>query len=170
VLLSVASDTAPYTTDGKAPADEVPIQTRAAADVFCAEAVSDDKLEVAVFPRLVLGAEVTLTANTTVSVAAVAAAKLTVTGTVTVSPVLADGTVPTTIDEMVLPVPAAAFAGAVAESNPNPNADTATSAMRLRVVFVDICFLSIVDPGAFPRSAWHKKDLSYDMSASFCAS
>jgi hypothetical protein len=53
---------------------------------------------------------------------------------------------------------------------PRPNAETATSAMRLRVVFVDICFLSIVDPRTFPGSAWHKKALSYDMSASFCAS
>ena len=29
------------------------------------------------------------------------------------------------------------------ESIPKPNAATATSAMRLKVVFVDICFLSI---------------------------
>jgi hypothetical protein len=36
-----------------------------------------------------------------------------------------------------------ADAGTV-ESRPNPNVETATSAMRLRVVFVDICFLSLV--------------------------
>ena len=59
----------------------------------------------------------------------------------------------------------------IAETRPKPKAETATSAMRLRVVFVDICFLSLkVDPRAFPESAWHKKALSYDMSASFCAS
>jgi len=34
-----------------------------------------------------------------------------------------------------------------------PNAATATSAMRLKVVFVDICFLSIVDPRTIRRSA-----------------
>jgi hypothetical protein len=31
------------------------------------------------------------------------------------------------------------------ERTPRPNAATATSAMRLNVVFVDICFLSIVE-------------------------
>ena len=33
--------------------------------------------------------------------------------------------------------------GATTEFIPKPNVDTATSAMRLRSVFVDICFLSI---------------------------
>jgi hypothetical protein len=54
----------------------------------------------------------------------------------------------------------AALAGETAENSPKPKAETATSAMRLRVVFVDICFLSLVDPGAFPRSAWQRKELS----------
>jgi hypothetical protein len=59
--------------------------------------------------------------------------------------------------------PTAAEEG-IAETIPKPNAETATSAMRLRVVFVDICFLSIkVGSRAFPESAWHKKALSYDM-------
>jgi Mrp family chromosome partitioning ATPase len=40
-----------------------------------------------------------------------------------------------------------------AESIPNPSDATATSAMRLKVVFVDICFLSIVDLENFPSSA-----------------
>jgi hypothetical protein len=35
-------------------------------------------------------------------------------------------------------------------SNPKPNADTATSAMRLRSVFVDICFLSISQEQELP--------------------
>ncbi|MBV5280427.1 MAG: hypothetical protein J0651_04065, partial [Actinobacteria bacterium] len=39
------------------------------------------------------------------------------------------------------PVPAALEG--TTESRPKPKADTATSAMRLRSVFVDICFLSI---------------------------
>ena len=37
-----------------------------------------------------------------------------------------------------------------AENRPNPIADTATSAMRLRSVFVDICFLSISQDQEFP--------------------
>jgi hypothetical protein len=42
-----------------------------------------------------------------------------------------------------------AFAG-ITETRPKPNADTATSAMRLRSVFVDICFLSISRSREFP--------------------
>jgi len=54
----------------------------------------------------------------------------------------------------------AAFAGTI-DKRPKPNADTATSAMRLRVVFVDICFLSIkVDSEAFPESAWRENNHS----------
>jgi len=49
-----------------------------------------------------------------------------------------------------LPVIAAALEGA-ADSRPNPIADTATSAMRLRSVFVDICFLSISQDQEFPE-------------------
>jgi hypothetical protein len=43
----------------------------------------------------------------------------------------------------------AAFAG-ITDNRPNPIADTATSAMRLRSVFVDICFLSISQDQEFP--------------------
>ena len=50
--------------------------------------------------------------------------------------------------------PAVACDGAT-ERTPRPNAATATSAMRLNVVFVDICFLSIVDLRNFRRSAWN---------------
>jgi len=45
--------------------------------------------------------------------------------------------------------PAPAIAG-TDESSPKLNADTATSAMRLRSVFVDICFLSISRSREFP--------------------
>jgi hypothetical protein len=38
-----------------------------------------------------------------------------------------------------------------ADNRPKPNADTATSAMRLRSVFVDICFLSISQDQEFPN-------------------
>jgi hypothetical protein len=47
----------------------------------------------------------------------------------------------------------AAFEGTT-DIKPKPKAETATSAMRLRVVFVDICFLSLVEPEDFSRSAW----------------
>jgi len=43
-----------------------------------------------------------------------------------------------------------ALAGEIAETVPNPKAATATSAMRLKVVFVDICFLSISRAREFP--------------------
>jgi hypothetical protein len=45
--------------------------------------------------------------------------------------------------------PAAAFDGTT-DRSPNPNEATATSAMRLRSVFVDICFLSISRSEEFP--------------------
>jgi len=40
------------------------------------------------------------------------------------------------------------------DMRPKPKAETATSAIRLSVDFVDICFLSLVDPEDFSRSAW----------------
>jgi hypothetical protein len=46
----------------------------------------------------------------------------------------------------------AAVAGEVART-PAPRAATATSAMRLRSVFVDMFFLSLVEIGHFPISA-----------------
>jgi hypothetical protein len=53
--------------------------------------------------------------------------------------------------EIVNSVTAAAPANeGAAENSPKPNADTATSAMRLRSVFVDICFLSISRVREFP--------------------
>jgi hypothetical protein len=44
----------------------------------------------------------------------------------------------------------AAVAGATDVRTPKPNAATATSAMRLKVVFVDICFLSFSREQEFP--------------------
>jgi hypothetical protein len=40
------------------------------------------------------------------------------------------------------------------ERTPKPNAATATSEIRLKVVFVDMFFLSLVDPRNFRGSAW----------------
>jgi hypothetical protein len=45
--------------------------------------------------------------------------------------------------------PVSALAGATVRT-PKPNAATVTSAMRLKVVFVDICFLSISRSEEFP--------------------
>jgi hypothetical protein len=53
------------------------------------------------------------------------------------------------IDPISAEVVASAIAGET-DKTPNPNADTATSAMRLRSVFVDICFLSISRSREFP--------------------
>jgi hypothetical protein len=50
---------------------------------------------------------------------------------------------------VAVPALFAALEGA-ADTRPKPNADTATSAMRLRSVFVDICFLSISQEQEFP--------------------
>ncbi len=52
-------------------------------------------------------------------------------------------------------VPSAALADGTAttESSPAPSAVTAASAMRLRSVFVDIFFLSLVSCGNFPKLA-----------------
>jgi hypothetical protein len=44
----------------------------------------------------------------------------------------------------------AALAGATEVRTPKPKAATATSATRLKVVFVDICFLSISQDQEFP--------------------
>jgi hypothetical protein len=46
------------------------------------------------------------------------------------------------------------------DRTPRPKVATATSATRLKVVFVDMCFLSIVDPRTFRRSAWASNALS----------
>jgi hypothetical protein len=51
-----------------------------------------------------------------------------------------------------------ADAGAT-DRTPAPNAATATSAMRLRSVFVDMFFLSLVEFGHFPDSARRSFDL-----------
>jgi len=55
--------------------------------------------------------------------------------------------------EVMLFVPAATVRAAEAgtvDNTPRPKAATATSAMRLKVVFVDICFLSISRSEEFP--------------------
>jgi hypothetical protein len=50
-----------------------------------------------------------------------------------------------------------ALAGAIDVKTPSPSDATATTAMRLKFVFVDICFLSIVEKGTIPNSALVEK-------------
>jgi hypothetical protein len=62
-------------------------------------------------------------------------------------------TPPTHVNEVVLGDTEelnVADAGATDVKTPKPKAATATSAMRLKVVFVDICFLSISRSEEFP--------------------
>jgi hypothetical protein len=85
----------------------------------------------------------------TVSVSVVAALVVTVTGTVIVE------TCPTTA-VFAVAVPRAQVVGAAAfegtdDKRPKPREATATSATRLKVVFVDICFLSISRVLEFPE-------------------
>jgi hypothetical protein len=75
---------------------------------------------------------------------------------VAVSPVSCDAVAAETEKSTALAV---AFEGTT-ERAPKPKAATVTSAMRLKVVFVDICFLSIVDPRTIRGSAWNKRTCS----------
>jgi hypothetical protein len=61
--------------------------------------------------------------------------------------------VPTTVNDVypTLKLLSAADAGVTEVKTPKPIAATATSAMRLKVVFVDICFLSISRTEEFPQ-------------------
>jgi hypothetical protein len=59
------------------------------------------------------------------------------------------------------PVGSAALAELIPTIPPRLKAATVTSAMRLKVVFVDICFLSIkVTAGNFPPVAWPRSAFS----------
>jgi hypothetical protein len=97
----------------------------------------------------VAGAEITFADTTIESDASSAAAKFRVTDVVARTPARAGLDAPTDTDEAVRAV-GAADAGATDDNVPKPKAATATSAMRLKVVFVDICFLSISRVREFP--------------------
>jgi len=90
---------------------------------------------------------VTFTATVNVSVPAVNAGIVNETGTKVSLPARAAPIVPIVIAVGVF---SAAEAGATEDNTPRPKAATATSAMRLKVVFVDICFLSISRSEEFP--------------------
>jgi hypothetical protein len=92
------------------------------------------------------GAEVISALIVIVSVATVPEGRYTFTGTYEATPLRAAGRSPTTIDAAVRAV---AVEGTT-DNIPKPKAATATSATRLKVVFVDICFLSISRTLEFP--------------------
>jgi curli biogenesis system outer membrane secretion channel CsgG len=94
----------------------------------------------------VAGAEVIFTAAVNVSFAS-AAVCVTVIKVLDFTPIREGDGVPA---ETVTPVSVAALAGATDVRTPRPKAATATSATRLKVVFVDICFLSISRSEEFP--------------------
>jgi hypothetical protein len=109
----------------------------------------------ALFPEVVVwyrtdpvGAEITFAVTVIVSVVAADAAKTAVTGRLATTPGRIAGIVPAVRDETALL--AVALAGATEVRTPRPKAATATSATRLKVVFVDICFLSISRVREFP--------------------
>jgi len=91
------------------------------------------------------GAATKIAATAAVSVATAVLAIVTGTTMLTAWPVVPPYTtgVPTVTDVLAL-------AGATEVRTPKPREATATSAMRLKVVFVDICFLSISRSEEFP--------------------
>jgi hypothetical protein len=84
-----------------------------------------------------------------VSVTAKPVGKLNVTGMICMTPARAPVTFATVIVDGLETV-GTAEAGATELRTPIPKAATATSATRLKVVFVDICFLSISRDWEFP--------------------
>jgi hypothetical protein len=103
---------------------------------------------VAVMCFEVAGAEITFAETIVVSPSTSAAAYPRVMVDVTAAPARATDGAPAVIDVAVLSL--AAKADGIDVSTPRPKAATATSAMRLKVVFVDICFLSISRSREFP--------------------
>jgi len=95
-----------------------------------------------------VGRAATFADTAKVSPLTVVADKVTGIETVIVSPTAAAVVVNVPID--IVPVAALAAGTAVTDKSPPINAATATSAMRLKVVFVDICFLSISRVREFP--------------------
>jgi hypothetical protein len=138
------------------------IDAAAAADTFAVRAVAVSTVGV---PRSVVAAvagELIVTSPTVIPAGAsvydnatvivsedVSCKKDTVALTVTAVPTVVEAVA---AERASVSACTAAFEGAT-ERTPRPKAATATSATRLKVVFVDICFLSIVDPRTIRRSA-----------------
>jgi len=90
----------------------------------------------------VVGQARIFTPTTTVSVAAAVEGRFRTIGVDENDPERCDSEVPTAMLVASSSAPAA-LAGATEVNTPKPNVATTTSATRLKVVFVDICFLSI---------------------------
>jgi hypothetical protein len=97
------------------------------------------------------GADTTRTLTEKVSLPAVVNGAVTVIGVVLTTPTWAAGTVPIVTAVGAMAALPEADAGATDVSTPKPREATATSATRLKVVFVDICFLSISQVREFPE-------------------
>jgi len=95
------------------------------------------------------GAEITRATTVNESAPAIVhpAGRLSVTGVEHATPTRQVATVPTVTEVGESPVTAC---DGTTDNIPKPKAATATSAMRLKVVFVDICFLSISRVREFP--------------------
>jgi hypothetical protein len=96
------------------------------------------------------GAETTAAAITVVSAARFVAAIETVDVAVYATPVRPEGLVVVIAPTVTSPGRTTAAFDGTTESVPKPREATATSATRLKVVFVDICFLSISRVREFP--------------------
>jgi hypothetical protein len=103
----------------------------------------------AVENEVAAGDETTRAIMLRVSVIAKPVGKLNVTGMICSTPARAPVTFATVIDDG-LATDGTAEAGTTEVRTPIPKAATATSATRLKVVFVDICFLSISRSREFP--------------------
>jgi hypothetical protein len=121
-------------------APEATVDNTAATPGVAALAVEND---------VAAGDETTRATMLRVSVTAKPVGKLNVTGMICMTPARAPVTFATVIDDG-LATDGTAEAGATELRTPIPKAATATSATRLKVVFVDICFLSISRDWEFP--------------------
>jgi hypothetical protein len=97
------------------------------------------------------GREVTATEYTIVSADAVVPAVVAVKFVVAGDPTATEAVASTTA---IVPLVIAALAGATDVRTPIDNAATATSEIRLKVVFVDMFFLSLVELRTIRTSAW----------------
>jgi hypothetical protein len=112
-------------------------------------AATPGKALLAVANEVAAGDEITRATMLRVSVTAKPVGKLNVTGIICMTPARAPVTFATVIVDGLATV-GTAEAGATEVRTPIPKAATATSATRLKVVFVDICFLSISRSREFP--------------------
>jgi hypothetical protein len=133
----------PLPEDAKAQLRVPPLVFAAPTNALCVGlAATDASVEVA-------GAVRSATDTTTVSVSAAVEGRLMTIGVNDIDPARCDSDVPAAM-LVASSIGPAARAGETDDRTPKPKAATATSATRLKVVFVDICFLSISRSREFP--------------------